>query len=221
MNDNYSLLMKKKLRMTHQREIILQELCRCTGHPAADELHQRVKKKLPRISLATVYRNLEILAEAGAIKKIEISGRQKRFDWDLHQHNHIYCVRCHRVDNIKLAATAPVLRPTDDRGYVISGCRIEFAGLCPACQKINFVQGGTSMGCAKCGPGPLSAAERRVLEAVAGSGAACGNKDIAAACGLDAKEVSSQIAALKKKGLVDSPVRCKYALTQEGKKAIK
>ena len=69
------------------------------------------------------------------------------------------------------------------------------------------------MGCAKCGAGPLSTKERQVLAAVAGSSSACGNKDIAAACGLDAKEVSNQITALKKKGLVDSPVRCKYAIT--------
>ncbi|MHB8809195.1 MAG: transcriptional repressor [Desulfobulbaceae bacterium] len=212
--------MAKKLRITHQREIILQELRKCMGHPAADELHQRVKKKLPRISLATVYRNLEILAEAGAIKKIEISGRQKRFDWDLQPHNHIYCIRCHRVDNIQLEPSIQVLRPKDDRGYAISGCRIEFAGLCPVCQKMHRKQGGTSMGCTKCKPETLSACERQVLQALARSGDACGNKEIAAAVGLDTKEVGSQLTALKKKGFVDSPVRCKYAITQEGKKAI-
>lgn len=212
--------MKKKLRMTHQREIILQELCKCTSHPAADELHQRVKKKLPRISLATVYRNLEILAEAGAIKKIEISGRQKRFDWEVQQHNHIYCIQCHRVDNILLEPGIEVLRPEDDRGYAITGCRIEFTGLCPACQKLYSThQGGTNMPCTKCKPGSLSDSERQVLKALA-AGGICGGKEIAAASGLEAKEVSGQIAALKKRGYVASPVRCKYEITQEGKKAI-
>jgi Fe2+ or Zn2+ uptake regulation protein len=212
--------MKKKLRMTHQREIILQELCKCTNHPAADELHLRVKKKLPRISLATVYRNLETLAEAGVIKKIEITGRQKRFDWDLRQHNHIYCVQCHRVDNILLEPGVETLRPEDDRGYAITGFRIEFVGLCPACQKIHLKQGGTSMGCTKCEPCSLHDSQRRVLEALAGKSGASGSKEVAAACGLDAKEVSSQLTALRKKGYVDSPVRCKYEITQEGKKAI-
>jgi len=68
-------MMKNKLRMTHQREIILQELRKCTSHPSADALYERVKKILPRISLATVYRNLEILSDSGEIGKIEICGR--------------------------------------------------------------------------------------------------------------------------------------------------
>ncbi|MCI5132654.1 MAG: transcriptional repressor, partial [Candidatus Electrothrix sp. EH2] len=71
--------MKDILRMTHQRELILEELGNCHNHPTADALYERIKKKLPRISLATVYRNLEILSEAGMIRKLEISGRQKRF----------------------------------------------------------------------------------------------------------------------------------------------
>jgi Fe2+ or Zn2+ uptake regulation protein len=74
--------MNQNLRMTHQREIILDELNRSKTHPTADELFDRIKHKLPRISLATVYRNLEILSAAGLIKKLEMSGRQKRFDWD-------------------------------------------------------------------------------------------------------------------------------------------
>lgn len=147
--------MPKKLRITHQREIILQELCKCTTHPSADELHQLVKKKLPRISLATVYRNLEMLAEAGVIKKIEITGRQKRFDSEMQQHNHVYCVQCHRIDNILLERGTGVLRPEDDKGYEITGCRIEFTGLCPACQEI-LDQGGTDMGSTKTGPGPTA-----------------------------------------------------------------
>ena len=57
--------MTMELRMTHQREIILQELQTSREHLTADELYDRVKKRLPRISLATVYRNLEILTQVG------------------------------------------------------------------------------------------------------------------------------------------------------------
>jgi len=212
----------KTLRMTHQREIILQELGKFSNHPSADELYERVKRKLPRISLATVYRNLEILSEAGIIRKIEISGRQKRFDWDVNEHDHIYCVKCHRVDNIELKhQITQTLQPELDRGYKISGCRIEFSGYCPACRVAKSTkQGGTKMGCKKCSPDSLSDAQRKVLEALARSKDASGSKDIAAATGLESKLVSSQITALKKKGFVDSPVRCKYGITKDGKKAI-
>ena len=76
------------------------------------------------------------------------------------------------------------------------------------------------MGCKKCGPSELSDNQRKVLQAFSKSKEACGSKDIAAATGLESKQVSCQITALKKKGLVDSPVRCKYEITKEGKKAL-
>ncbi len=214
--------MEKQLRMTHQREVILSELGKCRSHPTADELYERVKKKLPRISLATVYRNLEILSEAGLIRKLEVSGRQKRFDWDLRQHDHIYCIRCHRVDNIDLKGKQELSLPArESKGYEVSGCRIEFFGLCPRCRKIQQKtrKGEEKMGCKTCGTG-LSEKQREVLEALAKCKDACGSKDIAAATSLEPKQVSCQITALKKKGYVASPARCKYEITSEGKAAL-
>lgn len=216
--------MEKQLRMTHQREIIIDELKRCKSHPTADDLYEKVRKKLPRISLATVYRNLEILSEAGIIRKLEISGRQKRFDWELDSHDHIYCVRCHRVDNVNLENKKNIsLQPKDSQGYKIAGCRVEFFGLCPKCHKTvdKKYKGEKTMACkSKCGSKELSDKQREVLEALAKCKDACGSKDIAAATSLEAKQVSCQITALKKKGYVDSPARCKYEITSEGKNAI-
>ncbi len=127
-----------QLRMTNQREIILNELRKCRQHLTADELYSRVKKIMPRISLATVYRNLETLSEAGIIAKLEMSGRQKRFDYDIEKHDHIFCVKCHRVDNIRLErgliSTSSLSLPP---GYQITGYRIEFVGICPQCRKKN------------------------------------------------------------------------------------
>ncbi len=128
--------MDHPLRMTHQREIILEELRKCGTHPTADELYERVRQNLPRISLATVYRNLEILSEAGLIKKLEISGRQKRFDWDLSDHDHVYCTQCQRVDNVpSLDKPSQLTDPALNKGYRITGCRVEFHGICPSCRK--------------------------------------------------------------------------------------
>ena len=124
------------LRMTHQREILLEELKKCGQHLSADELYERVRKTIPRISLATVYRNLEILAELGVVGKLEISGRQKRFDYDVSQHDHIFCLKCHRVDNIDMQKKhIPAMSHHVARGYSITGYRLEFAGICPECKK--------------------------------------------------------------------------------------
>lgn len=124
------------LRMTNQREIVLRELQKSKKHLTADELYVIVKKIMPRISLATVYRNLEILSETGLIGKLEISGRQKRFDYDPKEHDHIYCVICHRVDNLDVAHED--WNPEQFRnvaGYSITGYRLEILGICPDCQK--------------------------------------------------------------------------------------
>jgi len=123
--------------MTNQREIILRELKKSKRHLAADELYDIVKKVMPRISLATVYRNLEILSEAGLIGKLEISGRQKRFDFDVSDHDHIYCVVCHRVDNLNIerkSVNSEQLAAART-GYTITGYRVEIVGICPECQK--------------------------------------------------------------------------------------
>ncbi len=124
-------------RMTRQRKVILEEVQRdLDRHMTADEIYEEVRKRLPRISLGTVYRNLEILAELGAIQKLELSGSIKRFDGNPSRHYHIRCMRCGRVDN---APVAP-LRQIEDKLYgatvfTILGHRLEFEGFCPKCSK--------------------------------------------------------------------------------------
>ena len=71
-----------------------------------------------------------------------------------------------------------------------------------------------------CKSGGLSDRQREVLEALAKCKEACGSKDIAAATSLEPKQISCQITALKKKGYVDSPARCKYTITKDGQKAL-
>ena len=125
-----------QLRMTNQREIILRELKKSKRHLSADELYDIVKKFMPRISLATVYRNLEILSETGVIRKLEISGRQKRFDFDVSDHDHIYCIMCHKVDNLNIARKSVDSEQLGvEAGYSITGYRVEVIGICSECQK--------------------------------------------------------------------------------------
>ncbi len=212
-------MIKNRMRMTHQRDIILREIRKCTNHPTADELYERIKKKLPRISLATVYRNLEILSTAGLIKKLEISGRRKRFDGELRRHSHVYCLLCYRLDNIDSGQQKNFrFLPEASGGYRITGCRIELFGLCPGCQKTH--QGDKKMGCRQCGNKTINDQQQQILKTLAQSAAACGSKDIAAAVKLEPKQISSHLTALKKKGYVASPERCKYEITEAGKGAI-
>ena len=66
----------------------------------------------------------------------------------------------------------------------------------------------------------LTGEQKKILQAMAAAEVPCGAKDIASATGLEAKIISSRITAMKKKGLVESPVRCKYSVTEQGRAAI-
>jgi Fe2+ or Zn2+ uptake regulation protein len=124
------------LRMTRQRRVILEELQRIKAHLSADEIYDVVRQRLPRISLGTVYRNLDILSELGEIQKLELGGTIKRFDWNPNKHYHIRCLQCGRVDD---APVAPLTRIEDElygsTVYEIVGHCLEFIGLCPKCSK--------------------------------------------------------------------------------------
>jgi len=120
--------------MTLQRKTILNILRQTKSHPSADEIYELVRKQLPRISLGTVYRNLELLAKMGLIQKLELGGTIKRFDWNPNKHYHIRCLICGKVDD---APIAPLNKLEDElygaTVFSIIGHRLEFEGLCPIC----------------------------------------------------------------------------------------
>ncbi|MBE0585895.1 MAG: transcriptional repressor [Desulfofustis sp.] len=127
-----------KMRLTAQRQIILEELGKVTSHPTANEVYDMVRKRLPRIGLGTVYRNLELMAESGLILKLEVGGTQKRFDATTNLHYHVRCSECGRVDDIELPVQAKLDRLAAKAcDYQILGHHIEFSGICPNCAGVN------------------------------------------------------------------------------------
>ena len=122
------------LRMTRQRRVILEELRKVKTHPSADEIYEIVRKRLPRISLGTVYRNLEKLSESGDIQKLEPGSSLKRFDGDPTDHCHIRCVRCDRIADAPIAPDLKIdLARVNSTDFEIIGHRLEFLGMCPIC----------------------------------------------------------------------------------------
>ena len=121
-------------RNTRQRQVILEELQKLTSHPTATMLYAIVRRRLPKISLGTVYRNLELLARMGVIQKLDFSGAEARFDGNVAEHDHLRCVRCGRVDDVS-ALPLDLLGGTANHcsGYQILGHRLEFFGVCPEC----------------------------------------------------------------------------------------
>jgi Fur family ferric uptake transcriptional regulator len=129
-------LLDKPKRMTRQRKVVLEELRQVCSHPTADELFQRVRCRLPRISLATVYRNLDVLAREGVVRRLDSGGGAARFDGDLEPHYHVRCEGCGLLEDVPPSAIAPLDLPAETAGgFRLTGMHLELVGQCPACQQ--------------------------------------------------------------------------------------
>lgn len=124
------------LRITPQRQVILEELRIADSHLTADEVYKMVRARLPRISLGTVYRNLEILSRLGMINKLELGGMQKRFDGKTQDHYHLRCLRCGRIEDVPMEPQAVLEESVEAlTDYKVLGHRLEFIGLCLTCRE--------------------------------------------------------------------------------------
>lgn len=130
------MLKDRKFRITRQRQLILEEIKKTDSHPTADQLYQRVRRRLPRISLGTIYRNLEILSEKGLIQKLELGGTQRRYDSEARNHYHIRCIYCDEVKDMPIKPLTDFDKIFSNiSDYQILGHRLEFLGICPRCNK--------------------------------------------------------------------------------------
>lgn len=129
--------LERKHRMTRQRQVIL-EIVKSGRHLTADEVYEKVRKRLPSVSMGTVYRNLDALAALGHITKLHPDRLQMSFDGNTEEHYHITCMRCLRIED------APFKIGDDRLGnlenalgnltkYGIFGHKLEFVGLCREC----------------------------------------------------------------------------------------
>ena len=121
-------------RTTRQLEQVFKALEGDHSHPFAHEIYRRVHKRLPRISLATVYRNLHSLVEEGRIRTLLLSEQGARFDPETSQHDHFVCARCGRVVDLFLRRARQLdLSSLAKQGYVVTTHNLTVHGICRAC----------------------------------------------------------------------------------------
>lgn len=126
----------KTTRNTIQRELVLSAVLRMKNHPTADEIYSEVCKEHPAISKGTVYRNLNMLAESGAIRRVALPDGADRFDFEKVPHYHIRCTKCGRVFDVDMPYQETLCgKITDLHGFVVQSHDIVFQGICPACNQ--------------------------------------------------------------------------------------
>lgn len=124
---------KQKERITSQKKIILDYLSSVTTHPSGKEVYLAVKKKLPRISLGTVYRILKGLKEKGVIFEIHVGA--VHYDIGVSQNAHFICQKCRKIFDVFKKVPTLNLKKIKIKAGKIKNYQIYFYGLCKKCQK--------------------------------------------------------------------------------------
>lgn len=90
------------LKYSRQRESIKEYLMSTKEHPTADMVYQHVREQYPKVSLGTVYRNLNLLAELGEVNKLTCGDGCDRFDGNIKPHYHVVCTTCNSVYDLNI-----------------------------------------------------------------------------------------------------------------------
>ena len=124
------------LAATHQRQVLYDVMRTMPGHPSPEEVYARVKKRIPAISLATVYKNIHLFVERGVLKEVSMHHGSLRVELNSHQHHHMVCSHCKAIADIeeKDLGMLPALRRLPG-GFQVERYAIDAIGICAACRK--------------------------------------------------------------------------------------
>lgn len=126
--------MEKKLRYSHQREMIYQYLLSTKEHPSAEMIYNDLREEIQGLSLGTVYRNLKLLEELGKVRRVASFQNVERYDAVCGDHVHFLCTGCGCVSDV-MDADSEALRNSIPlkNGYRIAKFDLTLTGLCPEC----------------------------------------------------------------------------------------
>ena len=127
---------KAGLKLTHQRLEIYRELASTYDHPAADDLYKRVQKRMPTISLDTVYRTLLIFEQFALAARVHAFDDRARFDADVSPHQHLACTRCKSIQDFQWDTFEQMKTPAKARKWgEVQSKHVVLKGICRKCLK--------------------------------------------------------------------------------------
>lgn len=126
------LLKSYQLKVTPQRIAIVEEL-HAHGHLGIDELYRILIKRFPTISLATIYKNINAMAEKLFVQEVKIPHQKSKFELVKEAHAHVVCGRCGKVEDICVDASGIVDEVVHKSHYKILRDDLVFTGTCPEC----------------------------------------------------------------------------------------
>lgn len=126
------------MKYSKQREEILSIVKDSKQHPTAEMIYLEARKRIPNISLGTVYRNLKFLVDQNMVKQIKGLDEKDRYDKTVYDHGHMLCGICQTVYDIKHDSIIKVKEDIyNDMGFTINDYNISVGGVCHKCQTIR------------------------------------------------------------------------------------
>lgn len=125
------------VRMTKQRDVLVDILKNTKSHPTAEWVWEEAKKLIPAMSFATVYRNLHTLVNIGRVRRVDAGDGKEHFDYDVSPHAHRKCVCCGAIDDIFLKESLQKdLEAVENASY-----QLIYNGICDRCKNKNEKKG--------------------------------------------------------------------------------
>lgn len=124
------------MRYSKQREVIYHAVLKNAVHPTADMVYGMLRTEHPNLSLATVYRNLNLLSANGMLVKLPVPGESDRFDGNSTPHYHMICTDCGQIFDIPLSCLDNIEQEAEEStGFQVTAHHLILYGLCVGCQK--------------------------------------------------------------------------------------
>ena len=131
------MLRKNGCRLTPQRLAMLRILAKSAGHPSAEQIYEKIKVDYPAISLATIYKTLNLLKSMGEVLEVSFASVGSHYDGNKpYPHPHLICTQCGQILDPQCKSLAGIAEEiARQTGYRITHQQLNFLGLCPRCQQ--------------------------------------------------------------------------------------
>ncbi|AQW21372.1 transcriptional repressor [Lentilactobacillus curieae] len=140
LSESLASLKEQGVRITPQREIILDYLIQVDTHPTVEMIRDGIDEKLPNLSVATIYNTLKLLVDKGLVIELPNDDGGIRYDFFGRPHYHAICENCGKIIDVFSDQYADIVQAikketTEKTGYLVTGTQLEVTGLCKECQK--------------------------------------------------------------------------------------
>ena len=127
------LCRQHNLAATHQRRVIYETVMSLDGHPSPELIYGKVKRKIPSISLATVYNNIRTFLENGMLREVSMHHGSLRVEPNDDEHHHLVCVRCKKIADLDTESIGPLRMKVQPRGFRVTRIAVDVLGVCADC----------------------------------------------------------------------------------------